>query len=230
MDTARTEHELCQSGLVKALEHAIRAGEALLQAKDNVPSGEWQEWLAVNLPEFGESTYQTYMRLARYQDELPADTRSITDASQFLRGLPPATGYQEYPEEIKVEARRLREEEGLSYEKIAAILNVGHTRVSIWCDKHQAHLHMRRNRRDTLRRKKERAALRQKEIQAERVRAANKAGGAIHDAYSSVRLLGEALDNALWDDDDRRNQEQLRNARDLVFKVENHVAYVLGVS
>ncbi len=229
-DIARTEHELCETSLVESLKHAINAGEALLQAKENVPRGGWYKWLNANLPEFSENAIQIYMRVARYQDRLPADIRGITDARMFLRGLPKATGFHGYPEEFQIEARRLRGEEGLSYKKIARELGVSDAIVGIWCDKQRWEANIRSTKKHSTQRKKERRALEQKELQARRLHAAKVAGGAIHDAYSKARLLGEALDAAVATDDDRRNQDRLRNARDLLFKIENQVAQVLGVS
>lgn len=49
--------------------HAIRAGELLTEAKEQVRHGEWLPWLAANFP----STRQMasgYMRLFRHRDEM----------------------------------------------------------------------------------------------------------------------------------------------------------------
>jgi len=49
---------------MKAVEHAIAAGELLLEAKGQVRHGDWASWLAKNC-DFAERTVQAYMRLAR---------------------------------------------------------------------------------------------------------------------------------------------------------------------
>ena len=52
-----------------AIEHAIRAGEALIQAKQLVEHGQWLPWLRDNC-KMSERTAQNYMRVARNQDAL----------------------------------------------------------------------------------------------------------------------------------------------------------------
>ena len=47
---------------------AIKAGELLIQAKNLVRRGEWQDWLGNNCP-FAETTAQGYMRLAKLPEE-----------------------------------------------------------------------------------------------------------------------------------------------------------------
>ncbi len=61
------EHEAAQECAGKAVEHAKRAGELLIEAKGTIPHGEWIPWLATNV-QFSERTAQTYMRVTR---ELP---------------------------------------------------------------------------------------------------------------------------------------------------------------
>jgi hypothetical protein len=48
----------------RAVEHAIAAGELLIEAKKQVKHGEWQIWLMANC-DISERTVQAYMRLAR---------------------------------------------------------------------------------------------------------------------------------------------------------------------
>ncbi|MBI4693428.1 MAG: DUF3102 domain-containing protein [Gammaproteobacteria bacterium] len=61
------EHRAAHACASKAVEHARRAGELLLEAKANIVHGEWLPWLAAHV-EFSERTAQAYMRVAR---ELP---------------------------------------------------------------------------------------------------------------------------------------------------------------
>lgn len=63
----RREHEAAQECASKAVEHAKRAGELLIEAKAAVGHGEWLSWLAANVQLSGR-TCQAYMRVAR---ELP---------------------------------------------------------------------------------------------------------------------------------------------------------------
>ena len=51
------------------IEHAIMAGNALLEAKALVKHGEWLPWLRDNC-EMSERSARVYMQLARNKDEL----------------------------------------------------------------------------------------------------------------------------------------------------------------
>lgn len=59
----RREHEAASTAFTSAVEHAMRCGELLTQAKDDVPHGQWLGWLAANFPA-SERTARGYMTLA----------------------------------------------------------------------------------------------------------------------------------------------------------------------
>src|SRR4051794_31722403 len=59
-----TEHEGCVLGLWRALSHAERAGELLIEAKSRVGRGRFQKWVAESCP-FSYRTAAVYMQLAR---------------------------------------------------------------------------------------------------------------------------------------------------------------------
>jgi len=63
-----------------SLVHAIEAGEALLEAKEQMNHGEWLPWLRDNC-EMSESTAQVYVRLAKYKDEVLANPQRAADLS-----------------------------------------------------------------------------------------------------------------------------------------------------
>jgi hypothetical protein len=44
----RREHEAVATSMRKAVEHAITAGELLIEVKKQVKHGEWQTWLLAN--------------------------------------------------------------------------------------------------------------------------------------------------------------------------------------
>jgi hypothetical protein len=67
----RKEHEACEADARSAVEHAIRAGELLIEAKARTKHGEWLPWLGDNF-EFTDRTASTYMRLS-------ANRKSISD-------------------------------------------------------------------------------------------------------------------------------------------------------
>jgi hypothetical protein len=61
--TANREHELAREHGLAMVEHAIRAGEALLEAKAQVKHGEWLPWLDANF-DASERTARGYMAIA----------------------------------------------------------------------------------------------------------------------------------------------------------------------
>ena len=70
-DKINAAHAECEKSLRKSVEHAIRAGELLLEAKRTVGHGDWTAWLAENV-KFSDRLAQAYMRLAR----LPVEKRN----------------------------------------------------------------------------------------------------------------------------------------------------------
>jgi hypothetical protein len=59
----RTEHAACERDARSAVEHAIRCGELLAEAKGKVKHREWLPWLAENFPAT-QQTANGYMRIA----------------------------------------------------------------------------------------------------------------------------------------------------------------------
>ena len=75
------EHRRCEEAFRSTLEHALRADELLIEAKDGVPHGSWEAWLADNF-DGSLRTAQAYMRVARArkQFEVPK-TQRVADLS-----------------------------------------------------------------------------------------------------------------------------------------------------
>jgi len=59
----REEHEACEAAMTATVQHAIRCGELLADAKARVKHGEWLPWLAENFDGSAWSA-QAYMRLS----------------------------------------------------------------------------------------------------------------------------------------------------------------------
>jgi hypothetical protein len=72
------EHRAYESTQAAALEHAIAAGDALIEAKARLPHGEWLPWLREHA-EFGERTARHYMAIARNRKRV-ADLGSVRAA------------------------------------------------------------------------------------------------------------------------------------------------------
>ncbi|MHC4063598.1 MAG: DUF3102 domain-containing protein [Planctomycetota bacterium] len=63
-------HRQCEETAKSAVEHAMRAGELLIEAKGQCKSGTWTEWVRANC-DFALRTAQLYMRVAREIPQLP---------------------------------------------------------------------------------------------------------------------------------------------------------------
>ena len=73
------EHEACQVAMRSAVEHAVRAGELLIEAKAGLAHGQWLPWLEGHCG-VSERTAQAYMRLARELPKLePEDAQRVAD-------------------------------------------------------------------------------------------------------------------------------------------------------
>jgi phage N-6-adenine-methyltransferase len=62
----------------KGIEHALTAGELLLEAKAQVPHGQWLPWLAENCPAVSPRMAQYYMGLARKRPELESKYETVS--------------------------------------------------------------------------------------------------------------------------------------------------------
>jgi hypothetical protein len=68
-DRIRDEHKAMRTAMCHAVAHAIRAGEALIQAKAAVPSGSWHRWLKEHC-ELSKRTALRYIQLAQHREEI----------------------------------------------------------------------------------------------------------------------------------------------------------------
>jgi len=80
---ANAEHHASERGLSEALQHAIQAGSALLEAKKLCKHGRWLPWLRVNF-EGCERTARYYMKVAQDPPAIPNRQRDA-DMSMSLR-------------------------------------------------------------------------------------------------------------------------------------------------
>jgi hypothetical protein len=65
----RVEHEQVERHARSAVEHAVRCGELLLEAKTQCCHGHWLPWLEANFPD-SEWTARNWMRLARNRERV----------------------------------------------------------------------------------------------------------------------------------------------------------------
>lgn len=110
-----------------ALPHAIKCGELLILAQENLAqdnSGKnkiekvkWLDWLRANCPEIAQETASLYMRLAKNKDKL-GKAKSIRHARELLptaqpRGTPPKPKAIDEPLPLSREDKKLKMEEEL---------------------------------------------------------------------------------------------------------------------
>ncbi|MDC0934761.1 DUF3102 domain-containing protein [Pirellulales bacterium] len=70
-----SEHEACCAAASQALDHAMRCGDLLLQAKGECSHGTWQKWLADNF-KGSKRTAQQYMRLAKHREQIESNAQT----------------------------------------------------------------------------------------------------------------------------------------------------------
>ncbi|MEJ7786351.1 MAG: DUF3102 domain-containing protein [Solirubrobacteraceae bacterium] len=107
----RREHEAAQQAFASAVEHAVRCGELLAEAKAQVRHGEWLPWLAENFPASAR-TAQGYMRLAAQPNAQALAHLGIEGALRQL-AAPPAVDLDEADERrLLDDADRLLDDTG----------------------------------------------------------------------------------------------------------------------
>jgi hypothetical protein len=74
------EHRQVEAAVTAALDHALKAGELLVQAKEGVPHGSWGAWLAENF-DGSDRTARAYMRVYAHREELEANRQSSATLS-----------------------------------------------------------------------------------------------------------------------------------------------------
>jgi hypothetical protein len=84
------EHQACIRAAGQALEHALRCGDLLMEAKADCRHGEWQSWLAEHF-EGSKRSAQAYMRLADNRELLESKSAesallSIDGAMKLIAG------------------------------------------------------------------------------------------------------------------------------------------------
>jgi hypothetical protein len=80
------EHNECESAFKAGVQHALNAGELLIQAKALCHHGEWGRWLKDNC-QFSERTAQAYMRVARELPGLDGDKAQRVAEMSFRETL-----------------------------------------------------------------------------------------------------------------------------------------------
>ena len=98
VDQINTEYREVVKAERAALPHAIKCGELLNLAKENVKAEKmkWGEWLKVNCPDIAQETASLYMRLAEHKSKV-SKAKSIREARELLPKAKPR-GREREPE------------------------------------------------------------------------------------------------------------------------------------
>lgn len=210
------EHASTVSSAQATIMHAIRAGEALLAAKEQTPPGQWTRWLDQVFAASPE-TANVYMRCAHSQAAILAnpDIQSISHARRFLREagmVRVAHGSQGrgviVTEALREEARALSCE-GLTIAAIANQLGYGISTVHGWLHPESIPARRARLRRSKIQRAETKRAMRD----SDRERSIRKVDGPCSEAYSLNRKLGQQLQRAIT----AAESVDLKNALSIAF-------------
>jgi N6-adenosine-specific RNA methylase IME4 len=86
----KAEHEATIAGIRRSMDHALRVGDLLIEAKGLLEHGQWLPWLEENTS-IKPRLAQTYMRLAHNREQIEAQAKcgvvaylTIPDAMQLL--------------------------------------------------------------------------------------------------------------------------------------------------
>jgi ribosome-associated translation inhibitor RaiA len=74
----RAEHEAAGAAVKRSVQHAMAAGDLLLEAKVQLKHGQWLPWLKSNCT-ISERTARLYMTLARARSAVEAEIGSVAD-------------------------------------------------------------------------------------------------------------------------------------------------------
>jgi len=226
--TINSEHNLAYRATLDALTHAILCGEALIEARTNVPDGEWLRWVADNL-HIGSGALHRYVRLATYKHHLLTaehEPKSINAAIGYLRQIDaPAssTGRTGRKPSFDVdEAKRLRKQ-GLNFTQIGEALGVSD--VAVW--RQLTPGATAQAMRYTARARKQRRAAAKALAQQQRADAVARTAGNPAEAYALLRRCAVTLDRAILDTTDSDEIAQLREALHHTHKAEDAIVRAL---
>jgi hypothetical protein len=94
IDQIKAEYAEVVSAEGNALPHAIKCGEYLTLAKENLKAekaGSWRDWLSTNCPDIAPETASLYRRLAEHKSKLRS-AKSINAARKLLPKNPNRRG------------------------------------------------------------------------------------------------------------------------------------------
>lgn len=231
-DIAKVEHREVLASLSSALAHAIRGGEALLFAKDQIADGEFGRF--VKTIGINRATANAYMRIAYYQDALPGDRdMSVNSATRHLRSLPRRgeSGWRKADPSDVEEAKRLRST-GKTYKEIGEILGVSKNTALVWCDPAARAKQRAWTKANTQERRRAVRLLRKQERDHAIRNAARTSDKDLAECYSLVRRLCQTIDKAAENASEQEVRRVLRGEKSALqraHEAEAKIVKALGV-
>jgi hypothetical protein len=116
------EHQAVTAAAKRGAAHAMAAGDLLIEAKDQVPHGQWLLWLRDHCS-MSERTAQLYMRMARARPEIEANPQRVADLS--LRGAMAVIAPDESEAalaELAASANRIRAADAVLMDEVKAYM------------------------------------------------------------------------------------------------------------
>lgn len=194
-DAINEGHRSVCDGMFVTLRKAIMVGELLLEAQEQVPPGQWLEWLNANI-EGSPGNLRQYMRLATYKELLPDNIKNgevvigkagkpkpagINTAIAYLRTLPETHRTPSRRRTFDYDVVRSLHKKGIPTKELAEMFAVSDGAIR------SALLPTSERSRRGNRRKKEYAA-RQRALRRERAATAiRQSSGDVTEAYSLLR-------------------------------------------
>ena len=219
-----------------AAQHAMAAGDALLEAKDHVPAGEWGKWQRDNLI-FAGSQANTYMRLAAYRKDVElwiedGGNGSIQGATKFLSSFPGLQAKTLKAPDLAQEAKRLAGL-GMSRNGIAKTLGVSWTSAAEWTDRKYAVERAKKKREDRIKHTQRAKALarveRDKAVKKAAVQAGDRATAATSKAYGLIRSAVSELDRVAGKAEDAETKRLLASAIRHLHHAEDDIVAALRI-
>lgn len=229
-DTVNREHRLVEESVAAVVEHAIKAGEALLAARDRMPLGEWGSWLYDNFTESVGYLY-TYMRIAAHADLVrQSEVKSVNAALKLLKGNGVGDIRVHLLRERRNEAQEMYATGCYSTRQLAELFGVSKSTALTWVSPEQSRKHRNRAKANSARRRAEKRALQQRERAAVLRNAVKKAGVAHQEAYSLAERMQDVLAQAQRESMDTEAKQALSLAWGHWMKMRDEIVRALGVS
>lgn len=225
---ANSEHRAASESARATLEHAFRAGTALIEAKRRC-DGEWLEWLAEHF-DGGARTAYSYERLATHRDMLSAaGIVGVCEGMAFLsaRGLG-VPSPRAHTDERREQARLLARD-GLTESEISRELGLAISSVRYMVNPSARAKRLAYEARNRKVRSAERRALREQQREQAIRAAVRKAGSATKEAWAMAERMQDVLAQAQREIDDREAKRALSEAGVHYRKMRDEIVRALGV-